>query len=203
MSTFPTYRKLLSQVTLSAATVLCAVAASAEPLPGIRGIDHIGVTVPNIGQAETFFSDVIGCQKVYSFGPLLDPEGTFMQDLVNVHPRAEIKQITMMRCGQGANLELFEYASPDQKTEQPRNSDHGGHHIAFYVKDIKQAVDMARALGLKTMLGPFEVKEGPAAGESITYVLTPWGMQLELCSYPSGKAYSKGAKASEPRLWAP
>lgn len=203
MPTLPTLRRLLSLAAVSAATVLCTAPASAAPLPGIRGIDHIGVTVPDIAQAETFFSEVIGCQKVFSFGPLADPEGTFMQDLVNVHPRAEIKQITMMRCGKGSNLELFEYAAPDQKTEQPRNSDHGGHHIAFYVKDIKPAVEKARALGLKTMLGPFEVKEGPAAGQSITYVLTPWGMQLELISYPTGMAYAKGAKASKLRLWTP
>ena len=106
----------------------------------------------------------------------------------------------MMRCGQGANIELFQYSAPDQKGEPPRNSDVGGHHIAFYVKDIKAAVAKARALGLKTFMGPFDLKEGPVAGQSITYVLTPWGMQLELISYPKGMAYEKGAKT---RLWAP
>src|SRR5207244_3368048 len=134
--------------------------------------------------AVASFGDVMGCKKAMSFGPFADPKGTFMQDLVNVDPRAEIKEITMMRCGQGANIELFQYTALDQKTEMPRNSDHGGHHIAFYVKDIEAAVDKARKLGLKTMMGPFDVKEGPAAGQAITYVLTPWGMQLELISYP-------------------
>ena len=130
----------------------------------------------------------------------MDDKGSFMQELVNVHPRAVLQQIVMMRCGQGANIELFQYTAPEQKTEQPHNSDHGGHHIAFYVKDIKAAVEKARALGLKTFMGPFELKEGPAAGQSITYVLAPWGMQLELISYPKGMAYEKGAKT---RLWAP
>jgi catechol 2,3-dioxygenase-like lactoylglutathione lyase family enzyme len=185
-----------------AAVCACAAAsaAAAGAIPGIRGIDHIGFTVPDMKQGVAFFTDVIGCRKAFSFGPFADPKGNFMQDLVNVNPRAEIKEITMMRCGQGSNIELFEYTSPDQKTEMPRNSDHGGHHVAFYVKDIKAAVDKARSLGLKTMMGPFDVKEGPAAGQSITYVLTPWGMQLELISYPKGMAYEKGAKT---RLWAP
>jgi catechol 2,3-dioxygenase-like lactoylglutathione lyase family enzyme len=184
-----------------ALSLACAwAAADSKTIPGIRGIDHIGFTVPDMAQAVAFFSDVMGCKKAMSFGPFADPKGNFMQDLVNVNPRAEIKEITMMRCGQGANIELFQYTSPDQKTEMPRNSDHGGHHIAFYVKDIKAAVDKARALGLKTMMGPFDVKEGPAAGQSITYVLTPWDMQLELISYPKGMAYEKTSKV---KLWVP
>jgi hypothetical protein len=46
----------------------------------------------------------------------------------------------------------------------------------------------------------FPIKEGPAAGQSITYVLAPWATQLELISYPEGMAYEKGAKT---RPWAP
>ena len=174
--------------------------AGDKTIPGIRGIDDIGVTVPDVDQAVTFFHDVIGCSEAFRFGPFMDDKGTFMQDLVNVNPRAVIKQIVMMRCGQGSNIELFQYSAPEQRTEEPKNSDYGGHHIAFYVKDIKTAVDKAKAAGLKTFLGPFPIKEGPAAGQSITYVLTPWGMQLELISYPKGMAYEKGAKT---RLWAP
>jgi catechol 2,3-dioxygenase-like lactoylglutathione lyase family enzyme len=177
----------------------CAWAAD-KTIPGIRGIDHIGVTVPDVEQAVAFFTDVIGCREAFRFGPFSDDKGTFMQDLVNVHSRAVIKQIVMMRCGQGSNIELFQYSAPEQRTEEPKNSDYGGHHIAFYVKDIAAAVDKAKSNGLKTFMGPFPIKEGPAAGQSITYVLTPWGMQIELISYPKGMAYEKGAKT---RLWAP
>lgn len=176
------------------------VQASEKVVPGIRGMDHAGFTVPDTRQAVTFFTEVLGCQKAFSFGPFADPKGNFMNDLVNVHPRAVIKEITMMRCGEGSNLELFEYESPDQNKTMPKNSDYGGYHLAFYVKDIKTAVDKARALGLKTMMGPFPVDEGPAAGQSITYVLTPWGMQLELISYPGGMAYAKDAAV---KLWTP
>jgi catechol 2,3-dioxygenase-like lactoylglutathione lyase family enzyme len=40
------------------------------PLPGMRGTDHIGFTVPDLDQAERFFVDIIGCQRVYALGPL-------------------------------------------------------------------------------------------------------------------------------------
>ena len=38
---------------------------------------------------------------------------------------------------------------------------------------------------------PTCMTEGPTAGESWVYFLAPWGMQLELVSYPKGKAYSR------------
>ena len=38
-------------------------------LPGLRGVDHIGITVPNIEQATTFFVDEIGCELLYECEP--------------------------------------------------------------------------------------------------------------------------------------
>lgn len=185
---------------LIALLLAAAGAAAAAPIPGVRGIDHVGFTVPDADQAVGFFRDVIGCREAFRFGPIMDDQGTLMQDLVNVHPRAKILQIVMMRCGQGSNIEIFQYEAPDQKAELPKNSDIGGHHIAFYVKDLDAAVKAAKAHGVKAFLGPFPVKQGPAAGQAITYVLAPWGLQLELISYPKGMAYEKTGKT---RLWAP
>jgi catechol 2,3-dioxygenase-like lactoylglutathione lyase family enzyme len=172
--------------------------ASADSIPGLRGHDHTGITVPDVKAATAFFTDVIGCSHAMSFGPFMDDKGTFMQDVVNVNPRAVIEEISMVRCGYGSNIELFQYNSPDQAKSEPRNSDYGGHHIALYVDDIAKAAEYLRAKGVKTMQGPIPVKEGPAAGQSILYFLTPWGMQMELISYPEGMAYEKGAKTT---LW--
>jgi hypothetical protein len=35
-----------------------------QGLPGVRGTDHIGFTVPDMEQAHEFFVEVIGCQHV-------------------------------------------------------------------------------------------------------------------------------------------
>ena len=78
-----------------------------------------------------------------------------MKDALGVDPKTVIKQITLVRCGMGSNIELFSYQSPDQKVVQPKNSDIGGYHIAFYVDDIKAAADYLRAKNVKTMMGPF------------------------------------------------
>ncbi|RWE73493.1 MAG: glyoxalase [Mesorhizobium sp.] len=174
--------------------------ASADTIPGMRGHDHTGITVPDMKQAVDFFTDVVGCKKAMSFGPFADDKGTFMQDLLGVDPKAVIQEITMVRCGTGSNIELFKYTAPDQKDLTPKNSDIGGFHIAFYVDDVAAAKAYLDDKGVKTRLGPLPVKEGPAAGQTILYFQAPWGLQLEAISYPQGMAYEKGA---ETVLWSP
>src|SRR5712664_2772471 len=91
-------------LTLSAA----ASSAFADSIPGMRGHDHTGITVPDVKAATAFFTDVLGCAHAMSFGPFSDDKGTFMQDAVNVNPRAVIDEISMVRCGYGSNIELFQ-----------------------------------------------------------------------------------------------
>jgi hypothetical protein len=45
------------------------------------------------------------------------------------------------------------------------------------------------------MKGPIPITEGPAAGQSILYFSAPWGLQMELISYPKGMAYEKDSKS--------
>lgn len=182
-----------------AALALASGVASAEPMPGLRGGDHIGVTVPDLAEAIGFFRDVIGCSEFYPLGPFADDTGTWMADHLDVHPRARIDEMRLMRCGYGLNIELFQYDSPDQNRRGPRNSDIGGHHLAFYVDDMEVAVAHLRESGVTVLGNPTTMTEGPSAGETWVYFLAPWGMQLELVSYPDGKAYEA---EFEGRLWA-
>jgi len=163
-------------------------------------MDHVGITVPDIDQAVAWFEDVMGCVAPLTFGPFSDPTGTFMQDLLDVDPRAVVEQITMVRCGRSANIELFKYTAPDQRTTFPKNSDWAGHHIAFYVTDIDAAVAYMVSKGAQKFLGPLPVTDGPAAGQSINYFRTPFGTYIELISYPNGMAYERDP--SRP-LWSP
>ena len=183
----------------SAIALSCfAVPASADALPGVRGVDHIGMTVPDMAEAVSFFGDVLGCKKAMSFGPFMDDKGTFMHDLLDVDPRAVIEEITLMRCGFGSNIELFKYTAPDQQTVKAKNSDIGGHHVAIYVDDIEAAAAYLKDKGVRTLMGPLPVSEGPAAGQAILYFFAPWGLQMEAISYPDGMTYEDGA---ETVLW--
>lgn len=174
--------------------------AKATGLPGLRGHDHTGLTVPDMKQAIDFFENVLGCKVAMSFGPFADDKGTFMTDLLGVHPRAEIKQIVQVRCGFGSNIELFEYSAPDQRDLKQKNSDIGAFHISLYVDDIDAAKAYLDSRNIETRLGPLPINDGPAAGQSILYFQAPWGLQFEAISYPKGMAYEKGA---ETLLWNP
>jgi len=187
---------------LLAASVLAGVAgaARADQVPGIRGIDHVAMTVPNLAQAIALFDDVLGCSKPsYAVGPFKF-DNDWMQVHLNVEPRAEITNLAMLRCFTGANVELFEYKVDGQVKTEPRNSDIGGHHIGFYVDDEAAAVAYLKSKGVKMLGDPTPFDQGPLAGETIDYFLTPWGAQMEILSYPKGLGYEAGAPS---KLWTP
>jgi catechol 2,3-dioxygenase-like lactoylglutathione lyase family enzyme len=191
---------MLKRALLAAGSLLLTVTFAHAGLPGMRGHDHTGVTVPDMEQAVTFFTDILGCQKAMSFGPFADDKGTFMTDLLGVDSKAVIENITLMRCGFGSNVELFKYTAPDQKALNQKNSDIGAFHIAFYVDDIKAAKAFLDEKGVATRMGPLPVEQGPAAGQAILYFQAPWGLQFEAITYPNGMAYEKDGG---PVLWTP
>lgn len=168
-------------------------------MPGLRGTDHIGFTVPNLEEAVDFFVNVIGCEPFHYLGPFQSADD-WMQTHLNVHPRAVMKRLRFLRCRNGASFEIFEYESPDQNPQQPKNSDIGGHHIAFYVDDIHASIAYLKGKGVRILGEPTVRDTGPHAGQTWIYFLTPWGMQLELVSYPGGKGYERETTA---RLWHP
>jgi catechol 2,3-dioxygenase-like lactoylglutathione lyase family enzyme len=169
-------------------------------IPGLRGTDHVGFTVPDLDAAVAFFRDVIGCDVFYSLGAQADETGTRMRDKLGVDPRTRIRDIRLVRCKNGANFEIFQYEAEDQVQSPPRNSDIGGHHLAFYVDDINAATDYLIAGGIQILDKPEFKTEGPSGGEAWVYFLSPWGMQMELVSFPDGKSYEKDFAG---KLWDP
>ena len=163
---------------------------SLQTVGGLTGVDHIGFTVPDLEQARTFLEDVLGCEYMYSLGPFRHDDSDWMKEHLNVDPRAVMEQLHFFRCGGRAIFEVFEYTAPDQDTDQPRNSDIGGHHVALYVDDLDAAVAFLHEQGL-TVLGEPTASKGPSEGQRWIYFLSPWGMQFELVSYPGGKAYDR------------
>ena len=172
---------------------------AANGIPGLRGTEHIGFTVPDLDQATDFFVNVIGCQYLFELGPF-QAEDDWMATHLNVHPRTVMRRLRFFRCEHGPNFEIFEYQAPDQNLSQPRNSDVGGHHLAFYVEDFEQALEYLKANGVRLLGSPTVRTSGPNAGQTWIYFLSPWGMQFELVSFPNGKGYEK---TTDLRLWHP
>ncbi|PSS60535.1 glyoxalase [Ensifer sp. NM-2] len=166
-------------------------------MPGLRGIDHIGITVPSIDEAVDFFVNVLGCEPFYELGPFVFADD-WMSRQLNVAPQTTMRKLKFLRCGNGSNIELFEYEAVDQKTIPPLNSDVGGHHLAFYVDDFDAALIFLQERGVKILGEPVERTVGPSAGQTWIYFLAPWGLQCELVSFPRGKGYER---ETERRLW--
>ena len=173
---------------------------TASGIPGLRGVEHVGFTVPDITEATRFFVDVIGCTPVYALGPINDPDGDWMEHHLDVPRDVGVREIRFFRCRHGANFEVFEYEGGERRLEAPRNCDIGGHHLAFYVNDFDAALEYLKQQGVKLLGTPTIRTEGPSAGQTWIYFQSPWGMQLELVSYPAGKDYEATAAF---RLWHP
>jgi glyoxylase I family protein len=156
-------------------------------LPGLRRLDHVGFTVPDLDEAQRFLVDVLGCEYLYSLGPFRD-DGDWMAEHLNVHARATVPENRFFRLGDQAVFEVFSYTSPDQWPVVPRNSDIGGHHVALYVDDLDAAVAHLRAHGIR-VLGEPTASRGAHEGQRWVYFLAPWGMQFELVSYPNGRRW--------------
>ncbi len=170
-------------------------------IPGLRGTEHIGFTVPDLEQATAFFVDVIGCELLYALGPFAHPEpdDDWMHEHLGVHPRTVMRENRFFRCKYGPNFEVFAYEPAEPPAPQPLNSDIGGHHLAFYVDDLDAAVDFLREHGVEIMGEPTSSSRYNE-GQRWVYFRSPWGMQFELVSYPEGKAYERDAAV---KLWHP
>lgn len=158
-------------------------------LPGLSHVDHVGLTVPDLNAAVTFYCDVIGGVELYRVGPFDAAELPRMPDgrdwTAAYLDVAEARLwIAMLQIGSNLMLELFQYDKPENRgTSPPRNCDCGSHHLAFKVDNIETAVNYLRGKGVTVLAGPVVMETGPSAGVNWIYFSDPWGNQLELFEY--------------------
>ncbi|MNC67603.1 hypothetical protein D3C75_1181110 [compost metagenome] len=65
---------------------------------------------------------------------------------------------------------------------------------------MDQAVAYLKERGVTVLDTPSTFSDGPAAGLTWVYFLAPWGLQLELVSFPEGMQYEE---AHTRLLWDP
>lgn len=159
----------------------------------IHGIDHVGLTVPDIEQATQFFIEALGAEKMYDMltkdEPKRDSEDT--QIRLGVSCYMAQRAIRMLKLPNGPGLELFEYEKADQSGPVD-SADLGWTHIAIYVEDVEKAVKKVEAAGGNRCADPRPLSGLEAGkGNMFCYVKTPWGSTLELISYPSPQPYQE------------
>jgi glyoxylase I family protein len=151
------------------------------PLPGVRAVDHVGLSVPDLQQAVGFFVDVLGFEELYAHAPR-HATGEVQVRQFDRHPETTLRGITMLRLGT-LHLELLELDAPDQRRVAPRSSDWGASHLALHVEDLDAAARHLAAHGARVLGEPMDLP-GPESGPGhrFVYAVGPGGLVLELVS---------------------
>jgi catechol 2,3-dioxygenase-like lactoylglutathione lyase family enzyme len=175
------------------------------------GIEHIGVTVPDIPAATRYFEHAFGAEVMFDLvapdgegDPRLREEALAACDAIDYESvlgapsDARIGAVRMLGLGNGPLIELFEYTVAGQR-DPVVPSDLGLQHICIYVDDIDAAAARVAEAGGRLLAGPHDMS-GPEAGQGNRYMYTktPWGMTIELISYPSVMRSEEGTDVLRP-----
>ena len=171
----------------------------------VRGIEHIGITVPDLDEATEFLVAALGAVPLYDMhgasGDVVDEEADRKsQRQLGTRPGTRWLGSRMLRLGEGPSIELFVYADDEQRPPVGA-SDLGIQHFAVYVDDIDAARDRIVAAGGTAYEGP-NILGGAEGGENNKWLYTeaPWGSIIELVSRPSPEQYEETTPL---RRWRP
>jgi catechol 2,3-dioxygenase-like lactoylglutathione lyase family enzyme len=158
----------------------------------VRGVNHIGITVPDIEAAKTFLIEAFGGQLIYqSFGTEDPPrQGSEFDRAVGAFPGTVVRAQAMVKIGIGPDIELFEMHGPEQA--QPiRASDFGITHFALYTDEIDAAVARFEKAGGTAFTAPraipYATEKGPK--NRVCYCRMPWGTTMEFITAPDRMGY--------------
>ncbi|MFA3877757.1 VOC family protein [Streptomyces sp. MMCC 100] len=158
-----------------------------------RGIDHVGVTVPDLEAATDFFVRALGAEVLYDTLRREDGPngGAGLEQRLGVPPGSRQRAIRMLALPHGPGMELFEFDGPRQQ-DAALPCDLGWQHLAVYVDDVDRAVADVEQAGGRALSGP-QPLPGPEAGphNRMVYTRTPWGSTLELITYPDPQPYEE------------
>lgn len=164
-----------------------------------RGIDHIGMTVPDVDEASGFLVKAFDAEVLYDVQPEnAEPmAGKEPEQQLGIPKGAKIVHMRLVQIGEGPTIELFQFEDAEQQNVAKLN-DFGLQHFCLYTDDIQAAAKQFEAAGgtlLSEIHGLAGVEE--SKNNKGVYGKTPWGSLVELITYPDG--------LSDPKLhrWTP
>lgn len=120
-------------------------------LPGVIGVHHIGVSVPDLDKAREFYFDILGA--VEEVEPLNWADNPFIDRIVGLEGSAA-RQF-FCRLG-NVQIEVFEYSAPRQAPLAPGRgvNEYGYTHFAIQVEDLEAVHERIVAAGLPVHAPP-------------------------------------------------
>jgi catechol 2,3-dioxygenase-like lactoylglutathione lyase family enzyme len=157
----------------------------------VKGIHHIGITVPDLDRAIAFYNGVLGLELFDPPSPVFD--NSDLGERVGV-PGAALRQVNLA-LGDSI-VELLEYTSPAPPYDDAPILAHGrgAAHLAFQVEDVEAKKAELEAAGVEFLSDVNAVDEGVLAGWRWVYFRDPFGIVLELVeiAYHDDEAARRG-----------
>lgn len=168
----------------------------------IRGIEHIGITVPDHDAAVSFFRKAFGAELLLSQtrtngGPISAEEVGAKNGL---RAGTRMMKVSILRLKNGPNVEIFEIDLP-QGTPVDNVANYGISHFSVTVEDIDAMSEAFARAGGTLLEGPYDLgapEDGP--GNRGRFGRTPWGLLIEFEQFPAPISYA--AEATSTR-WLP
>lgn len=215
LSVFPTMEVTLAESPahlvkrIDPATGLALMALDATlddapvPAPDLpRGVNHIGITVPDIEQATRFFAEAFGARIAYD-GLTTDDEprqGPDVERQLGLPGGATIIAQRMMQIGVGPGFEMFQLTHTDPQRAAGL-ADYGWGHVSLLVDDMDAVLERARRAGAEPVDVPHpNSRHEDTPGNSSIYLRAPWGSLIELQCLPNGHWYGSGSQTD---VWSP
>jgi D-serine deaminase-like pyridoxal phosphate-dependent protein/catechol 2,3-dioxygenase-like lactoylglutathione lyase family enzyme len=182
-------------------------------IPTNMGLDHVGIVVPNAQEAADFLMEVFDAE--FDWEVKREPRPTAGErgwsTIFGVHHEAYMPHVIMLKCGEHPltqYVEIFEWKSPDHQQLNGDNgwhkfSDIGNSYISFTVQDIDSVVAHIKKHVIPKWKGTRFIQDPPMQfplrGEicSSTFLVSPWGMWIELTCWSKSKELGTMIKAQQ------
>jgi catechol 2,3-dioxygenase-like lactoylglutathione lyase family enzyme len=137
----------------------------------IKGISHAGIGVRDMEVSLRFYCGLLGLEVVSD----MEVEGPIVDDIVGLKD-AKVR-IVHLRCGEGQELELFQYMSPGTSvfSKSFRQCDGGIIHAALVVDNLMELYERLTAAGVTSNSKPYDL-----GGALCVYMRDPDGITIEL-----------------------
>lgn len=174
-------------------------------IPLNMGLDHVGIVVPNAKLAADFLMEVFDADFDWEVKRDAKPSAgeRGWSKTFGVDNDAYLAHVIMLKCGTHPltqNIELFEWHTPNQiqlegELGWHRFSDIGNSYISFTVKDIHLVMEHIKCKVIPKWKNVRFIQdppmEFPLPGEvcTSTFLVSPWGMWIELTCWSESKKH--------------
>lgn len=137
----------------------------------IKGIHHSGIGVRDMETSLHFYRDLLGLEM----GADVEVEGPVLDEIVGLK-NAKVR-IVHLKCGEGQEVELFQYTEPAISSfpKDYRQCDGGIIHMALVVDNLMELYERLKKNGVTFNSKPYDLGGGP-----VVYMRDPDGITVEL-----------------------